>query len=107
PDEFAKYQNQLTGSLRRQLEDTSTRADIAFSQAVYPPGHPNRLASIEDFVAGVAAAKVEELKAFHAAHYGPARLTLVAVGDVDPAELRAEVPRAFAGWTGGATAAPP
>lgn len=99
-DEFAKYQRQLTGSLRRQLESTEARADVAFSQAIYPVGHPNRQAGFEDLIAGVEAAKIEDLRAFHAAHFGPARMTLVAVGDL-PADLQAEVERGFAGWTGG------
>jgi zinc protease len=101
-DEFGKYQKQLVGSLRRQLEDTNARADIAFTQAAYPPGHPNRQASIEELIAGVEAAKIEDLKAFHAAHYGPAQATLVAVGDINPAQLQGEIQKAFAGWTGGA-----
>jgi zinc protease len=101
-DEFGKYQKQLIGSLRRQLEDTNARADIAFSQAAYPPGHPNRPATIEELIAGVEAAKIDDLKAFHAVHYGPAQATLVAVGDINPAQLQAEIQKAFAGWTGGA-----
>lgn len=99
-DEFAKYQRQLIGSLRRQLENTGARADVAFSQAIYPVGHSNRQAGFEELIAGVEAAKVEDLRAFHAAHFGPAQMALVAVGDL-PAELQAEVERGFAGWTGG------
>jgi zinc protease len=100
-DEFAKYQRQLIGSLRRQLEDTGARAGVAFSQAVYPAGHPNREAGFDELIAGVEAAKIEDLRAFHAAHYGPAKMTLVGVGDVQPEKLQAEIERGFAGWTGG------
>jgi zinc protease len=106
PDEFAKYQRQLVGSFRRQLEDTGARAGVAFSQAVYPAGHPNREAGFEELIAGVEAAKVEDLRAFHAAHYGPARLTLVGVGDLEPEQLQAEIAKGFAGWTGGGATLP-
>jgi zinc protease len=41
------------------------------------------------------------LKAFHAAHYGPAGAHLVAVGDVDDAAIDAALGRAFADWKGG------
>jgi zinc protease len=106
-DEFGKYQRQLIGSLRRQLEDTNSRASVAFSRAVYPAGHPNRAATSEELIAGVEAATIEDLRAFHAARYGPARMTLVAVGDIEPAQLQAEVQRAFAGWSGGGGPLPP
>jgi zinc protease len=42
--------------------------------------------------------------AFHKAHYGPAHMKLVAVGDVDSAALQEGVGQAFAGWTGGSAA---
>jgi zinc protease len=41
------------------------------------------------------------VKAFHAGFYGPAQATLVAVGDIDIDALKAEVAKAFEGWSGG------
>ena len=75
PAEFAKAQQQAAGGLRQSLENTGARANEAFDR--------------------------EDLKKFHQAHYGPAHLTLVVVGDVDVHELQADVGKGFAGWTGG------
>ncbi|MBA2432217.1 MAG: insulinase family protein, partial [Chthoniobacterales bacterium] len=45
--------------------------------------------------------KLEDVKAFHTAFYGPAQATLVAVGDVEVEPLKAEIAKAFDGWSGG------
>ena len=101
PAEFAKAQQQAAGGLRQSLENTGARANEAFDRAVFPKGHPNRPATTEEMIAAVGSASLEDLKKFHRAHYGPAHLTLVVVGDVDVHELQADVGKGFAGWTGG------
>lgn len=100
-EEFAKLKKQIAGRLQRALEQTGYRAGLAFAASLYPEGHPNYEPSTEKFLAALEAATVADLRAFHQQYYGPAELTLVAVGDIDPAELQAEVAKAFAGWTGG------
>lgn len=100
-EEFEKVKKQLAGGFQRQLESTDFRAGDAFTRAVYPAGHPNHQPPIEELIAATERATLDEAKAFHAKHYGPANFTLVAVGDLDIPQLQAEVGRAFAGWTGG------
>jgi zinc protease len=100
-EEFAKLKKQIAGRLQRALEQTGYRAGLAFAAALYPEGHPNYEPSTEQFLAALDAATVADLRAFHAKFYGPAELTLVAVGDIDPAALQSEVAKAFAGWSGG------
>lgn len=101
PEEFEKARTQFIGGLQRSLEDTDSQAADAFSRAVYPVGHPNRMSSPADFIAATKAAKLEDVKAFHAKYYGPKNFTLVLVGDVDAAVIQREIGAAFAGWTGG------
>lgn len=100
-EEFEKAKKQFIGGLRRSLESTDFRASDAFTRAIYPVGHPNRTESPEAFIAATEKATLEEVKAFHQKHYGPANFTLVAVGDLDIPQLQAEIGRQFAGWTGG------
>jgi zinc protease len=102
-EEFAKAKKQFAGNLRRRMESPDARASDAFAAAVFPVGHPNHHSSIEETQAAIEKATLADVRAFHAAHYGPARLVFVAVGDLDPAVLNAEVTKAFAGWTGGKT----
>lgn len=97
-DEFAKLKTELASSLQQTLENTDLQAAIAFSRAVFPSGHPSQQATVQQLVSAVNAAKLEDVKAFHKAHYGPRGMHLVVVGDVDPAVLKAEVVKAFDGW---------
>ena len=83
------------------MESTDFRADQAFAETVFPAGHPNYEPPTKEFIAAVEAAKLEDVKAFHAAFYGPAQATLVAVGDIDVAALKTDVAKAFEGWSGG------
>jgi zinc protease len=107
PEEFAKVQKQYAGALQRALDDTDTRASDAFTRAVYPLGHPNRQPPTDELLAAINGTTLDAVKAFHAAYYGPAHLTLILVGDVDSATVQGEVARAFAGWTGGKRPTPP
>ncbi len=100
-EEFAKLKKQFAGNYRRQLDDTDFRADDSFTRAVYPVGHPNRLAPSAEILASAEKATLDEVKAFHAKYYGPITLRLVLVGDIDAASAKTEVAKVFAGWTGG------
>jgi zinc protease len=100
-EEFTKLKKQIAGRLQRALEQTGYRAGQAFAASIYPPGHPNYEPSTEAFLAALKSATVADLKAFHQKYYGPAAITVVAVGDVDPAALQTEIAKAFAGWSGG------
>ena len=100
-EEFDKLKPQLASDVQQMLEDTDTQAAIAFSQAIFPAGHPSRRASVPELVADIEKAKVADVQAFHAANYGPAGLHLAVVGDLDPAAVKALVEKRFGGWTGG------
>lgn len=99
--ELKKLKTQLISETQQTLEDPDTQAGIAFSQAVFPAGHPSRKASVPELLKGFESAKLEDVRAFHREVYGPATVHLVVVGDTDPAKVKTEVEKAFSGWTGG------
>ncbi|MDP2136833.1 MAG: insulinase family protein, partial [Candidatus Didemnitutus sp.] len=100
-EEFGRLKQQMLGGLKRSLENTDFRAGDEFSRAAYGPGHPNRNATVDERIAALESAKLEDLRAFHAAHYGPAHLVLVAAGDLDVAGLQTALTKSFTGWIGG------
>ena len=100
-EEFAKLKKQMIGDLQREQESTDFRAGQAFSESLFPIGHPNYEPPTKDFIAAIEAAKLDDLKKFHTEYYGPAQATLVAVGDIDVASLKNEIAKSFAGWSGG------
>jgi zinc protease len=101
PQEFNKAKQQFIGALEASAQNTEARAQEAFGRAIFPPGHPNRPHTVDDYKAAAKAATLDELKAFHAKYYGPAHMTLVVVGDVAAPEAQTEIDKAFSGWTGG------
>lgn len=101
PAEFDKAKAQFIGSLRESLQSTEGRAHEAFARAIFPPGHPNRPHSTEEYIAAAQAATLDDVKRFHARYYGPKNLTLVLAGDVPETLAREEVAKDFAGWSGG------
>ncbi len=101
PEEFAKLKKQMAGRYLRAMENTDFRAQRAFERIVFPEGHPNRAPAHEEYLAAIESTTLEQVKAFHAAHYGPTGAHLVAVGDVDDAALNTALRSVFAGWTGG------
>jgi zinc protease len=101
PADFAKAKQQLTGMIENQRRSTDARAREALHRALFPVGHPNRPATLEELLAGTRSATLKDLQAFHAKFYGPDHMTLVLVGDVTQDVATAEVARDFAGWSGG------
>jgi zinc protease len=98
PEELVKFKKQYSGVLRARLEDTSARAEDAFRRAAFPAGHINHVASIEERIAALDRASDNDLRRFHAAHYRPDQLRLVAVGDVDLSTLVPLLEREFGRW---------
>jgi len=101
PRSSRKPRKQFAGDLQRSLESTDTQAGEAAALALYPAGHPNRPTPHAELLAAIDKATLDEVKAFHKAHYGPAHMTLTAVGDLDMPQIQAELAKGFTGWTGG------
>jgi zinc protease len=101
PAEFTKAKQQFVGGLQASAQNSGARAREAFERSIYPEGHPNRPHTLAEFVAAAKSASLDEVKAFQAKYYGPAHMSMVIAGDVSDADVRAEIAKAFAGWTGG------
>ena len=99
--EFTKARQQLIGMLESSLQSTDARSEEAFARAVFPPGNPNRPHTLEELLSAAKSATVDEIRAFHAAYYGPAHFTLVLAGDVALSETEPVVAQVFSGWSGG------
>jgi len=101
PAELAKVKQQLAGAYHQRMDDTDARAAAAFGRAAFPAGHPNSPPPDEKYLADLTAATLDQVKAFHAANYGPAAAHFIAAGEVDDPVLDQALRTGFAGWTGG------
>ena len=77
--------------------DTRYRAAKAMREALYPDTHPYHYGAYGD-EASIGDITLEDLKAFHAAHYGPRGMILVIVGAVEADQALELASAAFGDW---------
>jgi zinc protease len=89
-------QRQIVG-LRQTMDVTSGIASLVFPRLLYPQGHPYRRLPTEESINGITR---EDVVTFYRAFYQPSRASIVVVGDITPAQARAQVEKAFGDWHG-------
>lgn len=99
--EFENLKQQFIGSTQQNLNDPGERGSIALVQAIYPKANPNYSLNVEDGIANIKNATLDEVKAFHKKYFGPASMHLVIVGDTEGANLNASLKKSFKNWNGG------
>lgn len=101
PAVFETIKSRQKAGLLQAIDNPDYRASALLSRQLYPAGHVNHSTDLETLIDDLEATRVEDLAAFHAAHYGPESMRLVFVGDIDFEALKAAVADAFDGWEGG------
>jgi zinc protease len=98
--EFQSLKEETLAWMEDQLKDPSALAQKAFARRMspYPEGHPRFVQTLDQDLAELKAARLEDLAAFHKTFYGASAGELALVGDFDPGEARALVDRLFGGW---------
>lgn len=97
-EELDKLREQVLGSLAREREETSACAFAALTRALYPDGHPLQRRPIAVRERELRSLVRDELKAFHAAVYGPSTLVLAVVGDVEAGRVASLFEAELADW---------
>ena len=65
----------------------------------YPKGDVRYAQTFEETLSGIAALKLDELRAFHRDFYGASHAVIVVVGDFDAATLTPQLQASFGDWT--------
>ena len=65
----------------------------------YPKGDVRYEMTFEESLAGVAALKLDDVRAFYREFYGASQAVVTAVGDFDAPMLSAQLQKSFGGWT--------
>ncbi|HEX7553293.1 MAG TPA: pitrilysin family protein [Geothrix sp.] len=91
---------QQTTGIEYQRQEPQAKASEFMRQTFdpFPAGHPSAYRSYETQISELKAAKVEDLKAFHAAVYGADHATFAASGDFDAKEVQALATLLFGSW---------
>jgi predicted Zn-dependent peptidase len=103
PDELERQRMERLTTLLQWRDEPRSIASVAFAGVLYGEAHPYGRPTLGN-VASLTGMTAGDLKAFHAAHYHPARSTLIVVGDVTRATVEPLLASAFGGWEGAAAA---
>ncbi len=100
PKEFEQLREQSVTGIESQLSEPEAVAGDALSGIfnVYPKGDWRYSPSLEETLAGVKAAKLEDARRFHDELYGADPTDIAIVGDFDQAQAEAQLKTLFAGW---------
>ncbi|THC40624.1 pitrilysin family protein [Massilia sp. Mn16-1_5] len=100
PAEFGEFQRANVNATEQSIPEPNPQASVALSRLLdtTPEGHVKHVLTLEEKLAAQKATTVEEVRAFHTAFYGADNATFAAVGDFDPAALKAQVERLYGNW---------
>lgn len=98
--EFGEFQRASVNATEQAIPEPNPQASVALARLIdtTPEGHVKHALTLQEKLAVQKAATVDEVKAFHAAFYGADNATFAAVGDFDPAALKAQVERLYGNW---------
>jgi zinc protease len=98
--EFDQLVNQTVTGIMASMSEPEARAsdELAKHFNTYPKGDWRYSPSLEESLAEVKAAKLEDVKRFHQRFYGASPAQIAVVGDFDEAQVTALVEELFAGW---------
>jgi zinc protease len=99
--EFDQLVNQSVTGIQASLSEPEARAGEELSKIfnIYPKGDWRYSPTLEESLANVKAAKLEDAKAFHRRFYGAAPAEIAIVGDFDEAEVLPVLKEIFENWT--------
>lgn len=96
PDEFAKEQAKAIAGVRHAMDSTAAQASGALKRHLFSTDQPNHVRSLEEELAELEELTVEQIKDYHAAHFGSDGLEITFAGDLD-ADIVTEAVRAHLG----------
>jgi zinc protease len=106
--EFEQLRQQSLVALEAGRSDPETVAGRLLDEHynAYPKGDPRAVLTLEEEIAAIKAARLEDVKAFHQQFYGASRGELAIVGDFDADAIPALVNELFGSWPSKAAYAP-
>ncbi|CDG84373.1 M16 family metallopeptidase [Janthinobacterium agaricidamnosum] len=98
--EFLEAQRERVGRAEQDMPEPQPLALNAFQRLIdaNPQGHVRYVGTLPEQLAQLKSASLDDIKAFHAQYYGASDATFSAVGDFDPAALKAQVAALFGDW---------
>ena len=97
-EELAKAKDRISASIKRSMESTGAQASRALRRRIYGTSHPNYVQEFEEQLEQLQCLSIDDVRTYHAAHFGANACTLVVVGDVDEKAVGEAVENHFERW---------
>ncbi|HET9065350.1 MAG TPA: pitrilysin family protein [Gemmatimonadales bacterium] len=103
-DEFALLKQELRAGLEAGRSEPQAQAVLAMQRSLspFPVGHPNYVGTLDEQLAALDAATIEQVRAFYSNFYGASRGQIAVVGDFDADTVRRILTDALSDWPSGA-----
>jgi zinc protease len=104
PAQFERLRALSLTTIKRARQDSGGAggagavADLKFTEALYPKGHPYYTPSFDEQENSVKSITTADLKAFHDKYYRPDTMVIVVVGDVKAADAIDAIAKQFGDW---------
>jgi zinc protease len=111
-DQLEKLRGETISDLEDEKQDTGgtggagTLAEIAFADALYPPGHPYWSPSVDQTEGSVNSLTRADIQTFYSAYYRPDTTILCIVGDVKTGDVVRTIKADFGDWANPPTPMP-
>jgi predicted Zn-dependent peptidase len=96
--EFEKARAQAVAGVQRRMEKTGAQASAALSRRLFGAGHPNYSEAPEEALRRLQQFTLDEVRAYHAEHFGATEWTLAVVGDLEHDRVEKVVAEALGDW---------
>ena len=98
--EFETLRTEQIDGLEQQRSEPTFQGSMAMQTHMnaFPKGHPRHVDSIDERLAEIKTAKLDDVKAFYKAFYGASSGELALVGDFDPKGIQALINETLGDW---------
>lgn len=96
--EFEKARAQLAAKFQRYMEKTKKVASGALTRGLFGPNHPNYAPPLVERLAQVQELTIDDVRSYHANHFGATDFTFVCVGDIDESAVEQAIESHFGSW---------
>ncbi|RTL42565.1 MAG: insulinase family protein [Candidatus Melainabacteria bacterium] len=99
--ELGKTKKQKHSILNDRISSTSDQSWNAFTRSLYKPSSVYYDKTFEEQINELDKMNVDDLRAYHQAHYIPSNTVLTVVGDINPDDAISTITKQFQDWSGG------
>ncbi len=98
PEDFSRVKSQLKTSLINEKSSAATQAAAALMRMIYPRSYPLHETALQEKLDWLEKATLNDVRKFHAEHFGRNQLNIVVAGDLDSKKIKETIQKSLRDW---------